>query len=451
MDLSGRTTPLQARAAASLPAIVYHPFQQETFKAVWSLIERLRACRSAADYLGFQVDLYRCLMTAESRQALATRNVKRERRGSAALETAPSGSWEIEQVVADRAARQLRAVGDALAWRFFRFDRRYIIAFAQNDPPGPMLGKTGLEAELREVEGLWTNEGRLALLHGLTDCCRIADLTIGNMWLREATLGSRNDSAYTLREVKSSSRRRPGKGQMSRMRMLVDALNHDAPVLGPDGRPRQLFRSARPLVTHLEAVGKCAAQALDTGCCSIPVADQWIVTAGAVAGIDHPLDHERLLHRRDQARGVAMNLAGLAHASQLLQLSSTDNVGRSPGIAPWPLFPFPPKVCAALTCDWLILESVVAVDQLRSALSQAGFSVVYELSPHPPTPVGDEPVIAGRIGANVVSINASAVSQILTEHLDLGHLAEALKEWLAGEFLGGTGIVTFSDEGNVWR
>lgn len=77
----------------------------------------------------------------------------------------------------ERVGRQLRSVGDALAWRASGFDRSYITALSQNAPPGPMAGKAGLNARLVAVEARWNDHGRFALLHDLTSCLRIGDLT----------------------------------------------------------------------------------------------------------------------------------------------------------------------------------------------------------------------------------------------------------------------------------
>jgi hypothetical protein len=43
--------------------------------------------------------------------------------------------------VCERVDRQLRSIGDALAWQVFSYDRRVIIAFSRNQVPGPMAGR----------------------------------------------------------------------------------------------------------------------------------------------------------------------------------------------------------------------------------------------------------------------------------------------------------------------
>jgi hypothetical protein len=81
--------------------------------------------------------------------------------------------WSTERRVWDRIQRQFRAVCDALAWRMFRFDRRYIIAMSRSADPGPM-GKEVLPYELGRVQELWEQDGVFGLLHDLTNCLRIA-------------------------------------------------------------------------------------------------------------------------------------------------------------------------------------------------------------------------------------------------------------------------------------
>jgi hypothetical protein len=94
-------------------------------------------------------------------------------------------TWEIERDVNERLGPQHRCVGDALAWRVFGFQRKEIVALSQNAPPGPIAGKSGLQAELHAVAEARA-EGKFALLHDLTNCLRIGDITVfsadGTTW-----------------------------------------------------------------------------------------------------------------------------------------------------------------------------------------------------------------------------------------------------------------------------
>jgi hypothetical protein len=87
-------------------------------------------------------------------------------------------TWQFERGVCERVARQFRCVGDALAWWVFGFERRNIIALCQNDPPGVWTGKVGAPAELDAVEQAYRRDGQFAILHDMTNCLRIGDVTI---------------------------------------------------------------------------------------------------------------------------------------------------------------------------------------------------------------------------------------------------------------------------------
>ncbi|WP_371663018.1 hypothetical protein [Streptomyces sp. NBC_00280] len=52
----------------------------------------------------------------------------------------------------ERLARQLRSVGDALAWRALGFHRPFILALCHNDLPDPMHDKAGQKEELDHAE-----------------------------------------------------------------------------------------------------------------------------------------------------------------------------------------------------------------------------------------------------------------------------------------------------------
>jgi hypothetical protein len=96
----------------------------------------------------------------------------------AGLDVTRLETWQLELEVCNRVIRQLRCVGDALAWRVFGFDRRHIIARCRNQSPGLMVGKEGLTAEREHVDQAWKKDRKFALLHDLTNCLRIGDLTV---------------------------------------------------------------------------------------------------------------------------------------------------------------------------------------------------------------------------------------------------------------------------------
>jgi len=83
----------------------------------------------------------------------------------------------LERDVCERVSRQLQCVGDALAWKAFGYQRNFILVLSRNAPPGPMAGKAVWKPSGVPHRRL-ARRGRFALLHDLTSCLRIGDVTI---------------------------------------------------------------------------------------------------------------------------------------------------------------------------------------------------------------------------------------------------------------------------------
>jgi hypothetical protein len=219
--------------------VVAHPAQRATFGRIIDLITGLRACREPRDFYEFQRVLFGAIYGVEERRAQCSRMIKRLGRGEGAPKDAPPPphygdvakleSWQLEAYVYERLARQLRTVGDGLAWRCFGYDRHVILTVSRNHSAGPMFGKAGLPYELGRIQELWERNGHFALHHDLTNCLRIADLT-------EFT-----DRGMLLREIKAKPHAE--KAQMDRAQAAVDALMHGGELPGRPGarlvqRPR---------------------------------------------------------------------------------------------------------------------------------------------------------------------------------------------------------------------
>lgn len=120
-------------------------------------------------------------------------------------------TWEIERDVCERVGRQLRAVGDALAWRVFDYQRNFIVVLSRNEPPGPISGMAGLVAERDAIHEVWRTDGHVAILHDLTSCLRIGDITIFQ------------PGQVVVREIKTNARRRT-RAQEQRILEACEAL-----------------------------------------------------------------------------------------------------------------------------------------------------------------------------------------------------------------------------------
>lgn len=184
-----------------LPRIVFHPEQVAASSYIARLLDELRGAGNNTDaWYDFEARLFRARYRTDEARGRAARALKRTRSlkhpdwSTSSTEPdvadfiAPSwrttcetgsrevGDWELEELVAERISRQLASVGDALAWRVFRYDRRVIIALSTNQPSGPFVGREGLPYEVGAI--LQRRErGNFSLLHDLTSVIRHVDIT----------------------------------------------------------------------------------------------------------------------------------------------------------------------------------------------------------------------------------------------------------------------------------
>jgi hypothetical protein len=142
------------RDPETMTRLVFHPLQVRVCEVIEEFITQLRTLEKPADYYDFQYHLFEQVKSAQERQSEASRNAKRQH-AHRPVPKAPSGDWELDLLAMDRIVRQLRSVGDALAWRAFGFDRRFIIALSRNQPVSPFVGNEGLDAEIAHVVGAW--------------------------------------------------------------------------------------------------------------------------------------------------------------------------------------------------------------------------------------------------------------------------------------------------------
>ena len=212
--------------------VMQHPAQRATARLVAALIQELRACRTSVDYDEFQRRLFQVLHSREEHKGQCRRCARRLQRGRRLpdpLPQLPPGAdpgdpetWRIEDLVYDRICHQLRSVGDGLAWRASGYDRRYVIALSSNAATGTMAGNSGLPRELGAAAGMRA-AGSFGLLHDLTNCLRIGDIT-----------EFRPDGSKLLYEIKSSPGAKTGP-QRRRMEAAVEAVMTGGEL---PGRPR---------------------------------------------------------------------------------------------------------------------------------------------------------------------------------------------------------------------
>lgn len=118
--------------------VLMHPRHLAAQNSLVELIAELRACANVQDGYGFQHELLAHLLEVEGARNAFSQAVKRMGAGKPPQPGAPepqSGldptkleAWQLEHDICERVARQYRCVEDALAWRVFGFQRRYISA-----------------------------------------------------------------------------------------------------------------------------------------------------------------------------------------------------------------------------------------------------------------------------------------------------------------------------------
>jgi len=73
----------------------------------------------------------------------------------------------------------LKRLGDSLAWILTNYNRAYIRSMCRKAPTGFIFGKSGFKLEHLALKAVYNEERRtIGILHDLTNCLRIGDLTI---------------------------------------------------------------------------------------------------------------------------------------------------------------------------------------------------------------------------------------------------------------------------------
>lgn len=405
---------------------------------VAELVAQLRALSSAGDYYEFQRELTGHIYDAQHRQAEASRNEKRERAGKP-VPAPDAATWQLTVVLWDRIVRQLRAVGDAMAWRLFNFDRRYILALSRNQVPSPLVGKAGLDAELGAVVDAWKSDRTFALLHDLTNCIRIADLTV---FTKERP---------TLVEVKSGggggSRHRE---QVKRAQDAVAVLNEGAPLQGSE--PVTLLISDHQFKTDLHRLANVLDRAATDSVASHSIGDQQVVTALSLTA-QPKIGAGALVEKSEALKAKAFKKAMLDDAEHHLRGVRADSIGLSPSLAPFTVYPLSPKAVAALTTDLTSFEYIVGWDRLGRSFEARGFDVELLLDPASGRVPADIAVLHDRTAHRRITIHSGGLDQLLHELVDIDRYVVAVTTEARREHPTGasSAVLTFRNEKATWR
>jgi hypothetical protein len=359
--------------------VLAHPRHQAAQTSLAELIAQLRACVNVKDGYEFQNDLLATRLTVDADRNAFSRAVKRMKAGKQPQADAPdpqSGldpgrveTWQLELDVCERVGRQLRCVGDALAWRVFGFERRYILALCRNQPPGVMAGKAGLAAERERVEQAWREDGQFAILHDLTNCLRIGDVTVFG------------DGPPETIEIKTDRQRR-SPAQRRRISAAQQALR-DLGTLPGDSQGARLYDLEANFKTHLPLLATGTERAARDGIFAAKVpGSRALIVADLYGCIAQGWTQAQFGEHLQRKHSTALRRAGIGREPEYnVSATSFDSVARDPLRVPFAAYPLHPVACARLIGDIAVFTVVTSGPALADALFDAGMDAEWVRPP----------------------------------------------------------------------
>lgn len=350
--------------------VIAHPRQWAAQASVAELIARLRACETVQDRHEFQNDLLNLRLAVEAdragfrRAAIRMKAGKRPQAGAATpqsgLDPAHPEAWLLEVEVCNRVIRQMRCIGDALAWRVFGFDRRHVIARCRNQSSGLMSGKEGLDAELQSVERAWRDDGEFAILHDLTNCLRIGDITVFG-----------HDGPKTV-EIKKNPLKSAGP-----QRRNISVAEKAVPNLGPlpgDNPGDRLYDLDIDFRTHMLLLATGMERAASEGIFAAKVpGGRALIVADAYGCSRQGWTDSHFGDRLHRKQLAAMRRAGIGpEPGYIVSFTSMDSVAFDPTRVPFAAYPLHPVACARLICDLAFFTVSTDGPVLADLLCEAG-------------------------------------------------------------------------------
>lgn len=430
--------------AEDIDSVMRHPAQQSCVQVIASLIDELRSCRTFDDLDDLQRRLFQYLFEVENHRAEVRRCAKRLKLGKALSFDAaklPNGAnpqdaetWRIEDLVADRMCRQLRAVGDALAWRASGNDRRYVLALSNNPPAGPMASKDGLGHEIGAAVEMRA-QGNFGLLHDLTNCLRIADLT------------EFSGNGKLLYEIKKNPKAKRGP-QLRRMSAAIEAVMNGGELPGMPGsafvQPTAICR------THLGTLRTTIADAQQHGLAARALPGRRALIVLSSPGLGRSVT---TLGPADWAskRAAALQSAGLLKATHHISLNSAvRNRDHVPSVVPFALYPLSSQECALLICDFIVFEVVLDPQSLVDALARHGIAAEAPLALASTALSAADTVLSMRKGSRGMALSPGGLYELLMEFYDVGTWAAAVAEILEAPDSPRHPVAAFATT-RVWR
>jgi hypothetical protein len=231
-------------------------------------------------------------------------------------------------------ANAIRSIGDGIAWRALGYDRAVVRLMSEHATKQQIFSE-GLVAELLEWSIHFDQGSGVAILNSLTNCLAIGDVTV-----------VRDDGSAEIVEVKSSNTK-------SRRKIRQKHKMHEVATLLSTGEGNTADKEVRieilPIKPEagLDRVGALLSQAEEQGWASAKISNCLYVEC---------FDFEKF--EKAESVEIAWKEAGAtrqgivgdwkSRGDLVLQRNSLDIIAFSPNCAPFPVFPFPSRMCVDL-------------------------------------------------------------------------------------------------------
>ncbi len=375
--MSFQPSPFQLVAEERL---LNEPIYRKARDKIVEFITQLQAARKPQDYVGLHRSALAHLIAYQEAadEAIAQRmEIRRRIRELAREEPKPIEAIQEQQALLDRVVNQeatlkavhhlVRAVGDGIAWRALRYDRRAFTVLGKGERVGRLASGIGRDAELTALANLWEEEGQFAIHNDMTNCLRHGDLTA----IREA--GSQVE--VTIYEVKAGTSH--DEAQLRRLDRATELLRtHLDPTGGSDGGMLRVtsvparyetFSSALPgLIQRAKAVG--FDWILPHPCLLVGAVDYRVWGRGDVDDFT-----ERFAKMRAEVGWPGEEPEILDWMSSLRRMRDRHHSFSS--LAPFAIFPLAPEDVADVISGSIDLFFSLHLPRLEQASSRDGVSV----------------------------------------------------------------------------
>ncbi|HTJ66715.1 MAG TPA: hypothetical protein VL551_04235 [Actinospica sp.] len=315
-----------------------------------------------------------------------------------------------------------------------------------------MADKLGLQREIEAADEAY-RDGRFALLHDLTNCLRIGDITYFN-----------EDGPLT-RELKTNEMKEErNTPQTRRVKAARRAIGGRAPLPG-DNPCERLYDLRIPFKAHLgvlaDGLDRAVTQGIFTAC--VP-GDRTLLVMdlGGVQAKGWSVDdfHERLRRKMAAVRRRAHFSVG---DEWIINATSLDSVSRDPLRVPFAAYPFHPALCTRLIGDIASFVVETPGPALAQSLRDAGLHAAWT---RPGTTADLKP---GEVVMKITSVNRvphgrgimettrtlemrrSELERYLMEFIEQATWIEGMKSLIAEPRAPGRPWPHYRDEHRVWR